>query len=75
MGTSILNFVLLVLLSLLLTFGSDFIYSIHNKVFPMPRETFTVVLYSFLGFYKIAWLAAGVIPWITLLLMGSGIFQ
>jgi hypothetical protein len=62
-------------MSLILTFAGDFVYSIQNKVFPMPRETFTVVLYSFLGFYKIAWLVASVIPWITLLLMGSGIFR
>ncbi len=66
MWCTILNMGLLVLSFLILAFAGDFVYKIHGKWFPMPRETFNVVLYSFLGMYKIIVFVFNVIPWAAL---------
>jgi hypothetical protein len=70
MWCTILNIVLLVLSFLILAFAGDFVYKIHGKWFPMPRETFNVVLYSFLGIYKIIVFVFNVIPWAALAIIG-----
>jgi hypothetical protein len=36
----------------------------------MPRETFNVVIYSFLGLFKIVFLVFNVVPWVALLIIG-----
>jgi hypothetical protein len=70
MWCTILNIVLLVLSFLILAFAGDFVYKIHGKWFPMPRETFNVVLYSFLGIYKIIVFVFNVMPWAALAIIG-----
>jgi hypothetical protein len=40
------------------------------KWFPIPRETFNVVIYSFLGVFKIFWLVFNVVPYVVLLIVG-----
>ena len=67
---TILNMGLLVLSSLILAFAGDFVYRIHARWFPMPRETFNVVLYSFILLYKIIVLAFCVVPWAALAIIG-----
>lgn len=52
MWCTIINAVLLTLSLLVLTFAGDWIYRTHSKLFPMPRETFNAVIYSFIGVYK-----------------------
>ncbi len=66
MWCTILNFGFLMFSFLFLVFGGDFVYKVHNKWFPMPRETFNVVLYSFLGMYKLVFLVFNIIPWAAL---------
>ncbi|MFW6151675.1 MAG: DUF6868 family protein [Verrucomicrobiota bacterium] len=70
MWCTILNFGFLMLSFLFLSFAGDFIYKVHSKLFSMPRETFNVVLYSFLGMYKIFWLVLNLVPWMALKLIG-----
>ncbi len=48
----------------------DLVYRTQNKWFPMPRETFTVVFYSFLGLFKIAFLVFSLVPYVALLIIG-----
>ena len=66
MWCTIVNFWFLMFSFLFLVFAGDFVYKTHSKWFPMPRETFNVVLYSFLGMYKIVFLVFNVIPWAVL---------
>lgn len=63
---TIINLVLLALTFIISITGLDFVYSFHDKLFQMPRESFNVVWYSFLGFYKIVWLVFNVVPYIAL---------
>jgi hypothetical protein len=66
MWCTILNMGLLMFSFLILAFAGDFVYRIHSKWFPMPRETFNVVLYSFIGIYKIIVFVFNIVPWAVL---------
>jgi hypothetical protein len=67
---TILDGALLVLSFLICAFAGDLVYRVHTRWFPMPRETFNVVLYSFLGFFKIAVFVLNVVPLVALLIIG-----
>jgi len=69
MWCTIINAGLLILMSLILAFAGERIYRLHAKWFPMPRETFNAVIYSFLGLYKIVVLVFNVVPYVALLIM------
>ena len=69
MWCTIINAGLLILMSLILAFAGDWIYRLHTKLFPMPRETFNVVIYSFLGLYKIALIMFNLVPYVALQIM------
>jgi hypothetical protein len=70
MWCTILNTGLLVLSFLTWVFAADFVYRMHGKWFPMPRETFNAVFYSFVGMYKIIVFAFNVVPWAVLAIIG-----
>ena len=70
MWCTIMNGGLLILSSLILVFAGDFVYRLHSKWLPMPRETFNVVIYSFLGLFKIIWLVFNVVPYVALMVSG-----
>jgi len=70
MWCTILNGGLLILSFLFCTFFGDWVYQMHSKWFPMPRETFNVVIYSFVGLLKIVFLVFNVVPWVALLIIG-----
>lgn len=69
MWCSILNGGLLILSSLLLVFTGDWVYKIHSRWFPMPRETFNAVIYAFIGFYKILFITLFLVPWLALVIL------
>lgn len=70
MWCTILNMGLLMFSFLILAFIGEFVYKMHSKWFPMPRETFNVVLYSFIGMYKITVIVFNAVPWIVLTIIG-----
>lgn len=49
----------------------DFIYNAHGQLFNIPREAFNIVLYGFMGVYKIFILIFSLIPFIALLILGK----
>jgi len=51
-------------------FAPDLVYRTQSKWFPISRETFNVIMYSFLGLFKIVFLAFNVIPYVALLIAG-----
>ncbi len=71
MWCSLINFgILLFVTFFILMLSGDFVYRMHSKVFPMPRDTFNIVMYSFLGIYKILLFVFNIVPWIALLIVG-----
>lgn len=71
MWCSIINGSLLLIWFSFFLVASDLIYRIHSWLFPMPRETFNVVIYSFLGVFKLFFLIFNLVPYLALLIMGS----
>ena len=69
MWCTIINAGLLVFSSLILAFAGEWIYRLHTKLFPMSKETFNVVLYSWLGLYKMVFIMFNLVPYIALLIM------
>jgi hypothetical protein len=70
MWCTIINVSLLVLSTVLWLCAADLIYKLHGRWFPMPRETFNVVFYSFMGMYKILVYVFNIVPWVALLIIG-----
>lgn len=68
---TIINVAVFVLSTIMILAVPDFIYGAHGQLFHVPRESFDVVLYSFLGLYKIIILAFGLVPYVALRIVGS----
>lgn len=70
MWCSIINIVLLIAMFLVLTLGKEWAYSIHSRWFDISHRTFDLVLYCFLGIYKLLVWVFCIIPWIALSIIG-----
>ena len=70
MWCTILNAGLLVITSLMFLCAGDFIYRLHGRWFPMPRETFNAIMYAFIGLYKILVIVFCAVPWAALAILG-----
>jgi hypothetical protein len=64
-----LNGGLLILWTIAFLFAPELTYRTQNKWVPIPRESFTLIMYSFLGFFKIIFLVFNVVPLLALLIM------
>ena len=69
MWCTILNGGLLLFWALMCMSAPDVVYRIQNKWFPLPRETFNAIIYSFLGAFKIVFLVFNVVPYVALLIL------
>ena len=69
MWCTILNAGLLILSFLIWMVAADFIYKVHGKWFSMPRESFNLVFYAFIGFYKLFVCVFCFVPWVALVLI------
>lgn len=70
MWCTIINGGILILWSAFFVFTPDLVYRTQSKWFPIPRETFNVVFYSFLGLFKILFLVFNIVPYVALLIIG-----
>ena len=68
---SIINIMLFVISAIMIIAASDFVYSWHGQMFHMPRETFDVAIYWFLGLYKIVILVFNLVPYLALVIIDS----
>ncbi|MEE9127033.1 MAG: hypothetical protein V3U11_07820 [Planctomycetota bacterium] len=70
MWCTIVNGGLLTLWIVFSVFAPDLVYRTQSMWFPIPRDIFNVVLYSFLGLFKIMFLVFNVVPYVALLIVG-----
>ena len=70
MWCTIINGAMLVLSTTMCILAPDLVYRMQSKLFPIPRETFNVVIYSFIGLFKIFVLVFNVVPYVALLIVG-----
>jgi len=69
MWCTIMNGGLLLFWSFLCLFALDWIYNMHSIWFQMPRETFNIVMYSFLGAFKLFVIGCNLVPYLALVIM------
>ncbi len=69
MWCTIINGALFVFWTTMCIFAPDLVYRTQNRFFPMPRETFNVVIYSFVGLFKIIFLVFNAVPYVALLII------
>ena len=67
---TIINLLLMSFSFLICVFAGNWAYRVHCIWFPMSRETFNVLLYSFISLYKFFFFFFNVVPCVTLLIMG-----
>ena len=69
MWCTIINGGLFVFTALMCMMAPNLVYNIQNKFFPLPRETFNAIIYSFLGLFKIIVICFNLVPYLALLIM------
>ena len=69
MWCSIINGGLFALATLFLLGAPDLTYRLQNAAFPLPRDTYNVVIYSFLGLFKVVLLVFNLVPLVALLII------
>jgi hypothetical protein len=70
MWCAIINGSLLFFWIIMLILALDMVYRTQNKWFPIPRETFNIIMYCFLGLFKIFFLIFNLVPWVALIIVG-----
>ena len=66
---TIINVALLLLSTLICIYAPDWLYSIHGSWFSIPRETLDIIMYSYLGLFKIFIYIFNVVPFLALLII------
>ena len=67
---TVINFGAMMVWFLFVTLGGGWVYRMHSKWFPMPRETFNVVHYSLMALFKTLWFCFNLVPYIALCIVG-----
>ncbi len=70
MWCTIINGGLLTFWVLFCAFTPDLVYRTQSLFFKIPRESFDLLIYSFLGLFKIVFLIFNVVPYLALLIIG-----
>lgn len=69
MWCTVLNGGLLFLWTAFTMFTPDLVYRLQNNWYPIPRESFNIIIYSFLGLFKIFFIVFNVVPYVALLII------
>jgi hypothetical protein len=66
-----INIAVFALLTIVILVFPDYIYSLHDKMFNLPREAFNIAVYSFLGLFELIILAFSFVPYVALRVVRS----
>ncbi len=69
---TVINGGVLLLWTAVLILAPNLVYRTQSKWFPIPRETFDVAIYGFLGLFKIVFVAFNLVPYLALRIIISG---
>ena len=69
MWCTILNLGIMIAWTIVLASAPGFMYRIQTKWFPMPQESFNVVVYSALAIYRIVFVVFNLVPYVALLIV------
>ncbi|MDD2404007.1 MAG: hypothetical protein PHI56_05655 [Victivallaceae bacterium] len=67
---SVINGGLLFITFLCYVLAGDFIFRIHSKWFPLSKESFTLMMYGFIGGMKLLFIFFNLVPYLALVICG-----
>ncbi len=70
MWCTIIDAILLVLMGMIFTFAGNWVYRIQSKWYPISRDAYNVIVYSFVGLFKLFFLMFNFVPYVALRVMG-----
>jgi len=70
MWCTIINGGIFIFWTFFLMFAPDFVYRLQSKFLPIPRDNYDVIIYSFLGMFKIVFMVFNVAPYAALMIIG-----
>ncbi len=73
MWCTIFNASLLTLWTFMFMFYNEWNYRMLQKVAPISKETFYVLHYGFVGFFKLNIFLFNIVPWIALLIIDNSV--
>lgn len=71
MWCSIINGILLIITTLMVTFFGNTVFKLHSLLYPISRDAFNIAMYSMVGIFKIVWLVFNLVPYIALVIIRS----
>lgn len=63
---SLINFGCLLYIVLVLMLFPNFVYQMHSRFFKLSRESFNIIIYSFIGVYKMLFFTFNLVPYLAL---------
>ena len=66
---TLINGSLLLLWSLVFMLFPKFVYTLHSRWFPIAEEQHRVVMYAFLGLFKLLFIVFNLTPYLALLIV------
>ena len=70
MWCTIIDAILLVLMGMIFTFAGNWVYRIQSTWYPISRDAYNVIVYSFVGLFKLFFLMFNFVPYVALRVMG-----
>lgn len=70
MWCTIINGAWFVFAAMICVFAGDWVFRWQSKWFPITRDTFNVVIYSFFALFKMVFIVFNVVPYVALLIVG-----
>jgi hypothetical protein len=70
MWCTIINGALLVIWTIILAFAPGWMYRVQSRRFSIPRDTFNILMYAFLGVFKVLFLLFNAVPFVALVVIG-----
>jgi len=70
MWCTIINVGILIVWTIVFASAPNFVYRTQTKWFPMPQETFNVVVYSGLAMFRVVFVVFNLVPYVVLLIVG-----
>ncbi len=69
MWCTIINVGILIVWTIVFGIAPEFTYRMQTKFFPMPRETFNVVVLSGISMFRIVFVVFSLVPYVALLIV------
>lgn len=70
MWCTIINGGLFILSFLITAYAGDWVYRMNSMWYRIPRDTFNVVIYCFIGVFKLFVMVFNVVPYVALVIIG-----